>query len=361
MGRITTILSALLLLCTGCQQPTASQGKKKSEILVKTATATEKDLQGWVETTGKLTPVASIEIRPRVRGTVQEILVRDGKTVEAGTPLFKIDSLHYQHKREELENQLNSEKTRLAFLLNKQSRYESLSDPDYISKGDRESLKLEIEQLKSTIAITEIKLKSAKQECDLCLIRSPIPGRVGKISAQVGQWISEGDKPLTTVDTVDRLVVEFSLSEDELMKLEARPIPFTVVSLAQQQHFCSSFCTFIDHQVDAKSGSIKLEGTISNKTKKFRKNQIVKVLVEGRKYQQAITVPRQAIKMNEEGPYVYKVNSENEAILSPVLVEEELDDLAIIQVGLEPGDEVVVEGHLRLYPGAKVTRKKDSI
>lgn len=359
MGIMKNIFLALLLLCTACQQSNVGQGKKKSEVLVKTAKAVEKDLQSWVETAGKLSPVSSIEIRPRVRGSVQQILAKEGKTIEAGTPLFQIDPRAYQFRMEELQNQLAIEKTRLKYLHQKQTRFQNISDPDYIAKADREALELEIEQMGSTVAITEIKLQAAQLDCDFCLIRSPISGRLGKVHAQIGQWVSEGDKPLTTVDKVDQLIVEFSLAEDDLFKLDARPIPFTVVSLAQQQHFCTAHCTFIDHQVDSKTGMIKLEGTIPNKTKKFRKNQIVKVLIEGKKFKNVVTVPRRAVKMNEDGAYVYKISANDEAELHHVMLGEELDDLAIVQVGVEPGEEVVIEGHLRLYPGAKIVRKAD--
>lgn len=361
MGKLTFILTCLLLATTSCEQSSSSPTKKKTEVLVKTAKATEKDLQGWVETTGKLSPISSVEVRPRVRGSVESILVKEGKNVEAGTPLFQIDSRTYQFRMEELQNQLAIEQTRVKYLLQKQERIRNISDPDYIAKADREALDLEIEQTMATVAISEIKLKAAQLDCDFCLIRAPISGRLGKINAHIGQWVSEGDKPLTTIDKVDHLVVEFSLAEDDLQKLEARPIPFTVVSLAQQQSFCSAHCTFIDHQVDAKTGMIRLEGTIPNGPKKFRKNQIVKVLIEGRKFKNVVTVPRRAVKMNEDGTYVYKITADDEAELHPVLVGEELDDLAIIQVGVEPGDEIVTEGHLRLYPNAKIVRKPDTL
>jgi RND family efflux transporter MFP subunit len=247
----------------------------------------------------------------------------------------------------------------LQFLLQKQNRLKNISTPNLISKEDLDDLDLNVEKLKLSIANDKIKLKELKLDCGHCLIRAPIKGRIGKIHAQVGQWVSEGDKPLTTIDKIDQLIVEFNLSEDELLKLDRRPIPFTVVSLAQQQHFCTAYCSFIDHQVDSKTGSIKLEGTISNTAKKFRKNQIIKVLIESQLYKEAITIPRKAVKMNEEGTYVYRISPNDEAESVHVIIEDELDDLAIVQVGLEAGDEVVTEGHLRLHPGAKIKRKVD--
>ncbi len=361
MGKLITIVLSALMITTGCQQSDSGGPKRKSDVLVRTATAAEKDLHGWVETAGKLFPVSSVEVRPRVRGSVEAILAKEGKTVEAGTPLFQIDARSYQFKLEELQNKLAIEKTRLSFLQKKFERIQGISDPDYISKTDREALELNIEETLAAISDTEIKLQSAKLDCEFCLIRAPISGRLGKINAQVGQWVSEGDKPLTVIDKVDHLVVEFSLADDDLQKLEVRPIPFTIISLAQHQVFCSAHCTFIDHQVNPKTGLIRIEGVVPNPTKKFRKNQIVKVLIEGRQFKNVVTIPRRAIKMNEEGAYVYKINSENVAELHPVLLGEELDDLAIVQVGIDVGDEVVTEGHLRLYPGAKIIRKNDAL
>lgn len=359
MGKIKLLFLGLLMVCTACHQPEKDQSKKKSETLVKTTKATKKDLQSWIETSGKLSSYASVEIRPRVRGTIEAIFVKEGKTIEAGTPLFQIDSRPYQYKLEELGNQLLSDQLELRFLLEKQNRFKNISTPNLISKEDLDDLDLKIEKLKLSIANYEIKLKALKLDCENCLIRAPITGRIGKIHAQVGQWVTEGDKPLTTVDKIDQLIVEFNLSEDELLKLNQRPIPFTVVSLAQQQHFCTGLCSFIDHQVDSKTGSIKLEGTISNSAKKFKKNQIIKVLIEGQIYKDAVTIPRKAVKTNEEGTYVYKISPNDKAESVHVIIEDELDDLAIVQIGVEAGDEVVTEGHLRLHPGAQIKRKVD--
>ncbi len=361
MAKIKLIFGVLLLLCCSCQTTDSGKAKKKSETLVKTAKATEKDLQSWIEAAGKLAPVATVEMRPRVKGTIQAIFIKEGKNVEEGTPLFKIDPRAYQLKKEELENELEIDRINLSYLEQKQSRLQNITKANLISQEDREDLELDIEKKKSNIANTEIKLRSAQLDYENCLVRAPISGRLGKVNAHVGQWVSEGDKPLTMIDKIDELVVEFTLAEDDLLKLDIRPIPFTVVSLAQEQRFCTGICTFIDHQVDPKTGSIKLEGKISNAAEKFRKNQIIKVLIESKKHKNVVTVPRRAVKMNEDGTYVYLISKDNEAELHPVMVEDELDDLAIIQVGLQGGEEVITEGHLRLYPGAKVKRKVDPL
>lgn len=350
-----------MILGCSCQSSDTGKVRKKSETLVRTAKVTEKDLQSWIEAAGKLSPAATVEVRPRVKGAIQEILIKEGKTVEAGTALFKIDQKSYRLKKEEAENDLKLQMLELKYLQQKQARLQGITKANLISREDQEDLELDIEKKKSDIIAAEIKLQSALLDYENCVICAPISGRVGKVIAQVGQWVSEGDKALTTLDQVDELVVEFSLAEDDLLKLDIRPIPFTVVSLAQEQHFCTGTCTFIDHQVDPKTGSIKLEGKVSNSAEKFRKNQIIKVLIESKKHKNVMTVPRRAVKMNEDGTYVYRISESNEAELHPVMVEDELDDLAIIQVGLQPGEEVITEGHLRLYPGAKVKRKLDQL
>ena len=357
MGKLTCLCTALLLFFSGCRQVENREAKKKNEILVAVFPAAKKEMQGSIETVGTLSAASTVEVRPQIKGTIQAIFVREGKTVEEGTPLFQIDPRTHQYKFEELQNDLASNQIKLKVLLQKQERFQNISNPNLISKSDRESLDLEIEQLKLEIASDEIKVKSAKLNCDNCLIRAPIHGRLGKVYAQIGQWVSEGDDPLTTIDKIDRLFVTFHLSEEELLKLHQRPIPFTVTSLAQPQNFCPAFCNFIDHQVNSKTGTIRLEGIIANTESKFRKSQIVKVLIEGHNYHDAIIIPTRAVKVNETGSYVYKISPENEALLTPVIVETEIDNWAIIKSGIDAGDEIVTEGHLRLYPGAKIRRQ----
>jgi multidrug efflux pump subunit AcrA (membrane-fusion protein) len=90
MGKIKLLLTTCLLICTACNQSSSHPSNKKKETLVTTTKATKKDLQSWIETTGKLSPYASVEVRPRVKGAIEAILVKEGKTVEADTPLFQM-------------------------------------------------------------------------------------------------------------------------------------------------------------------------------------------------------------------------------------------------------------------------------
>ncbi len=79
MGKLIQSLLLALLFTTGCEKTPEIKSKKSSAIPVKTAKATEKNLQSWIEAAGKVTPAATIEIRPRVRGAIQEILIKEGK------------------------------------------------------------------------------------------------------------------------------------------------------------------------------------------------------------------------------------------------------------------------------------------
>jgi len=111
--------------------------------------------------------------------------------------------------------------------------------------------------------------------------------------------------------------------------------------------------TFVDNNVDATTGTIKLKGTFSNPDRKLWPGQFVHVSLRLTTQQNALVVPNQAVQTGQDGTYVYVVNqgkAEFRAVKTGARVEQEL----VIASGLRPGETVVTEGQLRLAPGSRV-------
>jgi len=109
--------------------------------------------------------------------------------------------------------------------------------------------------------------------------------------------------------------------------------------------------------VDSSTGTIALKGTFSNLDRRLWPGQFVNVILDLAVQRNAKVVPSQAVQTGENGQYVYVVKPDNTVELRPVTVGNTLEGLTIVEKGVNPGETVVTNGQLRLFPGAKVSFK----
>jgi multidrug efflux system membrane fusion protein len=118
--------------------------------------------------------------------------------------------------------------------------------------------------------------------------------------------------------------------------------------------------TFVDNTVDSATGTIKLKGTFENKEKRLWPGQFVNVVLTLTTRPNALLVPSQAVQAGQEGQYVFVVKPDFTVESRAVTVDHSLDNLTVVSRGLQPGETVVTDGHLRLVSGGKVEVKKES-
>jgi multidrug efflux system membrane fusion protein len=118
--------------------------------------------------------------------------------------------------------------------------------------------------------------------------------------------------------------------------------------------------TFVDNAVDTATGTIKLKGTFENQEKRLWPGQFVNVVMTLTTRPNAILVPSQAIQTGQEGQYVFVVKPDLTVESRSVAADPSVDNLSVVARGLQPGETVVTDGHLRLVSGGKVEVKKEA-
>jgi membrane fusion protein (multidrug efflux system) len=220
-------------------------------------------------------------------------------------------------------------------------------------------------QIQNALAL----VKSAELNLGFTRIVSPIDGIAGIAQAQVGNLISTTSSPLTTVSTVDPIKVYFTLSEQEYLK-------FTKRNLIEPQHGSSvaqlelelvlsdgstypnkgSFY-FADRQVDQKTGAIRLAGIFPNPGNVLRPGQYGRVRAVTSTREQALLVPQRAVTELQGNYQVAVVGADNKVEIRAVKVGDRVGTEWIIEDGLKPDENVVVEGTQKVKPGLRVTPK----
>jgi membrane fusion protein, multidrug efflux system len=183
---------------------------------------------------------------------------------------------------------------------------------------------------------------------------------------QEGQYINTADSQLTTVDQVDPIWIDFSVSENELLKFRSER-KMGELRMPQQDDYeveailgdgtvfpHKGRITFANANYNQQTSTFLLRATLPNPEGALRAGQFVRVHVLGAIRPGAILVPQQAVLQGAQGFFVIIVDKENKAQIRPVQVGPWYGDQWFITSGLGAGDTVVVDGMVRLSPGAPV-------
>jgi len=207
-------------------------------------------------------------------------------------------------------------------------------------------------------------VENARIQLGYCSLRAPLDGRTGSLLVQPGNIIKANDVPIVVINQITPIYVTFAVPEQNLPEIKKHltkgALKTEAVIPGDEQPPVQGVLTFIDNAVDAATGTIKLKGTFENKEKRLWPGQFVNVILTLTTRPNAILVPSQAIQVGQEGPYIFVVKSDLTVESRAVTVDLSLDNLTVVTRGLQAGETVVTDGHLRLVSGGRVEVKKES-
>lgn len=359
MHRLNFLLFFFLsLFLTACESKSDSVKKEATPIPVLVVTPTVKNVPIYFESIGTLQPITLMEIKPRADGPISDVFIHEGEWVKEGDPLFKIDSRPYGIKVHKAKAQLAIDQATLGGLEKKRARIQNLVDKDLIAKSDWDQLHMEILKAEAATQLSQASLEVALMDLEHCTLCAPFAGRVGKLDVHPGLIVSSNQSSaLTTLSKMDPLIIEFSITEKEYLKLSQQKVAIEIQSLCALNEIQTGSITFFDNQFNAKTGLLLVRGTLSNPDCNIRPGQAVRVRVPVSEVENAKLIPQKAVKYNQEGPYIYVVQSDNTVGLRRVLLGSEQGNDVIILEGIDLAEPVITDGHLRLFPGLKVEIK----
>jgi multidrug efflux system membrane fusion protein len=115
--------------------------------------------------------------------------------------------------------------------------------------------------------------------------------------------------------------------------------------------------SFIDNTVDPATGTIRLKAAFDNPKKQLWPGQFVNLSITLATKNNAVVVPSQAVQTGQKGQFVFVVKADATAELRPVVTGPVVKEMTVIETGLQPGEQVVIDGQMRVIPGGKVEIK----
>ncbi len=351
------VSSAVVLCCTGC---TAKKEKPKAKppVPVKTAHAVQKDVPIQVKAIGTIEAYTTIAIKSQVSGQIARVHFTEGSDVEKGSLLLSIDPEPFQATLSQCEATLAKDQAQAKFAREQALRYEGLLKDGIVTKDQYELLQSNAESLAATLRADHAAVKNAKIQLGYCSIRSPIAGRTGTLSLQPGNLVKANDLPIVTINQLSPIYVTFSLPEKRLPEIKRAMAAgqLKIAASIPNEPGATEVGTisFLDNAVNPATGTIKLKGVFTNTSRKLWPGQFTDVLITLATRQNAVVVPTCAIQTSQQGEFVYVVKPDRTVEMRQVVSAAVAAEDTVIEKGLAPGETVVVDGQLRLTPGAAV-------
>jgi multidrug efflux system membrane fusion protein len=338
------------------KKPEASFERPPAPVTAVKALA--RDVPVYIDAVGKTVAREVVSIQPQVSGRIMRIHFTDGAELKVGDLLFTIDPRPYQAQLNQAEANLAQAEAALNLAKVNFTRVENVSDPRAVSRQDYDSRKSAVETADATLKQNRAAVENARLNLEYCTIRSPINGRAGQRTVDVGNVVSANNGSLLVIQRLDPIYADFTVTESELTAVQrnmAREKLRVEVRLPDDDREPrAGQLTFLDNAVQEGSGTIKLRATLDNRDRRFWPGRFAKVRLILRTRQDAVLVPADAPQLSAKGSFVYVVKPDSTAEQRPVKVGQRQDDLVMIDEGLKAGEQVVVTGQLGVTPGGKV-------
>jgi len=359
-GLCAVVCATLAAGIPGCAQKQEKPPEERIPVTV--ATAERRDIPVQVRAIGSVQPISSVAIRALVSGQLQRVWFREGEDVHKGQMLFTIDPGPYQATLAQAQANLARDEAQARNADAEAKRYAELIKKDYVTREEYDKFVSGAEAARAVVAADRAAVQNAQLQLAYCAIRSPLEGRSGSLQIQAGNLVKANDTtPLVTINQIMPVYVTFSVPESQLADVRARGLGNVPVSASPQQGGAPTQggkLTFVDNNVDARTGTIALKATFGNEGRALWPGEFVNVAVTLSNRANATVVPLQAVQNGQKGQYVYVLADGGGVQMRPVTVVQQLETKAVIGQGVNPGDTVVTDGQLRLTPKSKVDVKK---
>ncbi|MFZ2632991.1 MAG: efflux RND transporter periplasmic adaptor subunit [Desulfosalsimonadaceae bacterium] len=360
------IVLAILLSTLACSEK--EQSRPDPAVPVKTAFATQKDVPEEMSAIGTVEASSIVNISSRVDGQVMKIHIREGQDVEQGQVLIDIDDRPYQTMLASARSNLERDRVKLQKAKIDAKRYADLLRKDYVTKSQAEQTQADAESLEAIIRGDEAAVDNAALNVSYCRITSPVNGRTGEILINEGNLVKSGDntKALMVIHQMEPVYVRFSVPEQNLPKIQSLLTDHTLTVLAappgnkDQTQTAEGRLTFTDNTINPDTGTIHLKAEFDNTDNRLWPGQFVNVTLMLGMRSRAVVVPSAAVLMGQQGNFIFVVKSDMTVESRNVTPGPQINTETVIEEGIVPGEQVVIEGQLRLVPGAKAVVKNDA-
>lgn len=361
MRRLLPIVLMSTLLLAACGSDAPPPAPPPPEVGVVTVSSANLPLQE--ELSGRLSPYRSADVRARVPGVLQKRVYTEGSEVKEGDVLFQIDPAQLQAALGTAQASLAQAQANYANARTAADRARQLAPTSYISKSDVDNALAAERSAAAAVQAGRASVDAARINLGYATVRAPISGIAGKQRVTEGALVGTGEATLlTTVDQVDPLYVNFSISVSELERIragarggDAGEAEVMVRLPDGSEHPHRGVLDFSGDVVDPTTGGVSLRARVPNPERRLLPGTYVTLVATLGTQQGVFAVPQPAVQRDARGAYVFVVGQDGKVARKDVTTVSASNGNWIVGSGLAEGDQVIVAGVQKVRPDAPAT------
>lgn len=352
---------ALFTVSGGCARK-AEKPRGRPPALVVTAAASQQDVPVQLRAIGTMEASESVTIRTQISGELVKVAFREGQDVQKGSLLFQLDPRVYQAALRKAEAALARDRVILANARRDYERYAQLVKDGIVTQEQAEGYRTRADSAAADLAADQAALDNAREQLAYCTILAPISGRLGALAVDRGNVVKANETVLVTINKLTPIHASFTIPEKELPGVKRQLAGGRLAVEAEVPGGGGikekGVVSFFDNTVDPTTGTIRIKASFENPKRQLWPGQFVNLSITLAVKDNAVVVPSQAVQTGQQGQYVYVVRQDATAEVRPIVAGPVSAGMTVIESGLQPAEQVVIDGQMRVVPGGKVEIKQ---
>lgn len=360
------VLAVGLLCCGGCAKRSAAKpgqgprGEAGAPVAVVVAPVAQRTTPVAVSNFGTVEAFTNVEVRAQVTGILMQVHFTEGQMVKKGDRLLSIDPRQPEATLKMARANLEKDEAQLKNAQREAARQTELLKKGFASQDVNDQAVTAVETLRAAVSADKAAIENATLQLDYCSICSPTDGCVGRLLVHQGNLIKANNVCVVTVRQIDPIYVSFWIPEQHLAAIRksmaVKPLDVGVTVPGEEKEPIHGALSFIDNTVDPNNRTIHLRATFANPDRRLWPGQYVKVLLTIAQEPNSILVPAPAVQSGQNRRFVYVLKSDQTVEARTISVKRTVENESVVE-GVQPGEQVVTDGQMRLAPGAHVQIK----
>ena len=360
----------IIFVLNGCENTKENNSQNISEIPLEVNTYEVKlnDIPVSMEYPAKIKSMQQVNVVAKVNGTLEKKNFTEGNFVKEGEVLYQIDSTRYEAFLQEALADVEMKTATLKQATREWERVKILFEQDSTSQKEKDSALSAYETAQASLKASQANLKKAQIDLGYTKVKAPISGFTSLNKQDLGSYVGSTNESmiLTTITQTNPIYVEFSLPDIEFLKkrfiinngnwnnISQTKLPVSIILSDGLIYEEKGTLDFIDSFVDNETSTVKARATFENPKNDLISGLFVKIRIDGLIYKNAISIPQTSLLQDTTGTFVYIVK-DNQAIRTPIKIENISKDTYIISDGLNEGDIVITNNLTKLKSGSSIT------
>jgi multidrug efflux system membrane fusion protein len=309
-----------------------------------------------IDAIGTVQPVASVQIKARIDSQIASIEVQEGARVNKGDLLARLDDRALKAQLAQADAVIERDRAQLEQARRDLARAEELLGRRIGTEVARDTAATLVKVQTAQLAGDRASRDNLATLLSYTEIRAPISGRIGSIPLKAGTQVRTADaQAIMTVNQVDPIYVSFAVPQSLFVDLRTAMTKGKVGIAARVGAFTvPGIVSFVENTVDLPTGTVLAKAEMANMDERLWPGAFVAVQATLGVEPNAVSIPTAAVQIGQQGSYVFVVKDDSQAVLTRITVARTTGTTAVVGEGLSGGEQVVVDGQLRLVDGATV-------